>query len=109
MSPPPTPHPSPTDLANFAQEKLGRKKTQRILDHCKACRACADQLLEAVCDQPIATPQLRLSRWNWISLGFLVIALLASVGVLGWILRSASQPPPAEFEPSQIAKPSTGG
>ena len=31
MSSPTTPHLDPTDLANFAQEKLGRKKTQRVL------------------------------------------------------------------------------
>ncbi len=56
MSPPTTPHLDSTVLANFAQEKLSRKKTQRILDHGKQCPGCANQLMEAVREQTPPTP-----------------------------------------------------
>ena len=105
MSPPNTRHPDPTDLANLAREKLGRKKTQRILDHCKECPDCAEQLLEAVREQPLAEGRPLLSKWNWISIGVLIVALLAVVAALWWILRSASRPPAAGFELSQFAEP----
>ncbi len=50
-------HPDPIDLTNLAQEKLGRKKTQRVLDHCRECPRCADQLLEAAREQPLTMPR----------------------------------------------------
>jgi hypothetical protein len=105
MSPPTTPHLDPTDLANLAREKLGQKKTQRLLDHCKECPDCADQLLEAVREQPSATGRPALSKWNWISIGVLIVALLAVVAALWWILRSASRSPATGFELSQVAQP----
>ena len=92
MSPPTTPHLDPTDLANFAQETLSRKKTQRILDHCKQCPACADQLMEAVREQTPATP-LKLTTWNWISIGFLVVWLFAMIAAFWWLSGSTAQPP----------------
>jgi hypothetical protein len=104
MSPPTTPHPHPNDLANLAREKLGRKKTQRLLDHCKECPDCAEQLLEAVREQPLATGRPALSKWNWISIGVLIVALLAVVAALWWVLRSASQAPATGFELSQVAQ-----
>ncbi len=92
MSPPTTPHLDPTDLANFAQEKLSRKKTQRILDHCKQCPACADQLMEAVREQTPATP-LKLTTWNWISIGFLVVWLFAMIAAVWWLSRGTARLP----------------
>ena len=90
MSSPTTPHLDPTDLANFAEEKLGRKKTQRVLDHCKECPDCAEQLLEAVREQPLDTHRVTLSMWNWISIGLLLLTLPAIVAVLWWISRNAA-------------------
>lgn len=98
MSPATTPHPDSTDLANLAREKLGRKKTQRLLDHCKECPDCAELLLEAVREQPLATVFPALSKWNWISIGVLIVTLLAVVAALWWILRSASRLPTTGFE-----------
>ncbi len=92
MSPPTTPHLDPTDLANFAQETLSRKKTQRILDHCKQCPACADQLMEAVREQTPATP-LKLTTWNWISIGFLVVWLFAMIAAVWCLSRGTARLP----------------
>ncbi len=91
MSPPTTPHLDATDLANFAQEKLSRKKTQRILDHCKRCPGCANKLMEAVREQTPPTP-LKLTKWNWISIGFLIVWLFAMVAGVWWLSRSTVQP-----------------
>ena len=98
MSAPQTPHPAASDLANLAQEKLGRKKTQRILDHCRDCPECADLLLEAVRAQPLAGERPTLSKWNWISIGIFVVALVVVVVVMLWLLRSVSQRGGVEFE-----------
>jgi hypothetical protein len=100
MSAPQTPHPAAGDLANLAQEKLGRKKTQRILDHCKECPECADRLLEVVRAQPLAGERPALSKWNWISIGIFVVALVVVVVVMLWLLRSVSQRGGVEFEAS---------
>lgn len=105
MSSPTTPHLDPTDLANFAEEKLGRKKTQRVLDHCKECPDCAEQLLEAVRERPLASQRLALSMWNWISIGLLIVALLAVVAAFWWISTNASRPPATGFGRSQVAQP----
>jgi hypothetical protein len=94
MSSPTTPHPSAADLDSLAQEKLSGKKTQRILDHCKQCPPCADQLMEAVREQTPATP-LKLTKWNWISIGFLIVWLLATLVALWWISRGTPQLPEA--------------
>ncbi len=82
-------HPDPKDLVNLAREQLGRKKTQRILDHCKKCPECADRLLEAVREQPIDPTPVKLSRWSWISLAVLVLTIIAIVVMVFWILRGA--------------------
>ena len=108
MSPPITPHPSPTDLASFAQEKLGHKKTQRVLDHCKECPDCAEQLLEAVREQSLAARHPALSKLNWIFIGLLIVALLTVVAVFWWISRSASRPLATGFERSQAAQAGQG-
>ncbi len=92
MSSPTTPHPTPADLDSLAQEKLSRKKTQRILDHCKQCPECADQLMEAVRELTPATP-LKLTKWNWISIGFLIIWLFAMIAALWWLSRSTPRLP----------------
>jgi hypothetical protein len=90
MSPPNSPHPDPADLDNLARERLGRKKTQRVLDHCKECPDCAERLLDAVRKQPLDTPRVALSMWNWISIGLLLLTLPAIVAVLWWISRNAT-------------------
>jgi len=92
------PHPDPKELSNLAQERLGKKKTRRILEHCKECPQCADFLLEAVRSQPLVGDRPRLSKWNWISIGVLIVTLLAVVAALWWILRSASRLPTTGFE-----------
>ena len=109
MSTPTTPHLDPTDLANFAQEKLSRKKTQRILDYCKQCPGCANQLMEAVREQTPATP-LKLTKWNWISIGFLVVWLFGMVAAFWWLSRSTTQLPevPAGPETGQQVGRSIG-
>ncbi|HJN43369.1 MAG: hypothetical protein QGI10_06275 [Vicinamibacterales bacterium] len=95
-------HPDPIDLTNLAQEKLGRKKTQRVLDHCRECPRCADQLLEAAREQPLTTERPVLGMWNWISIGLLVVSVLAVVAILWWVARSASRPPSPGIEQSQV-------
>ena len=90
MSLPTTPHPDPADLESLARERLGRKKTQRVLDHCKECPDCAERLLEAVREQPLDTHRVTLSMWNWISIGLLLLTLPAVVAVLWWISRNAA-------------------
>ena len=85
-------HPDRKDLANLAKERLSRKKTQRILDHCKECPACADVLLEMVRSQPIAGERLVLSKWNWFSIAVLILSLIAVVVAMFWLLNSASRP-----------------
>ncbi len=92
MSTPQSRHPDPKDLANLAQERLGRKKTQRILDHCKDCPECAELLLETVRSQPIPGERLALSKWNWISIAVLILSLIAVVVAMLWFLNSTSRP-----------------
>lgn len=87
------PHPSAADLANLAREELGRKKTERILEHCKQCPACAELLLDAVSNQPFERERLRLSKWNWISIGVLLVALIGVFALLLWLLAGVSRAP----------------
>jgi hypothetical protein len=103
-------HPTAADLANLAGEKLGRKKTQRIIDHCKDCPPCAERLLDEVSRRPSPAGEgLRLSKWNWISIGILVVALLATFGLLLWLLRGAAPAAGEMTEPlSHAARPGTG-
>ena len=92
MTPIPTPHPDPADLLKLAQEKLGRKRTQRVLEHCKACNACADELLELVSAQPLPTGRPMLNKWNWISLAFLLAMVLGAFAILWWVAHNAVPP-----------------
>ncbi|MGD8815778.1 MAG: hypothetical protein PVJ51_01240 [Acidobacteriota bacterium] len=91
------PHPSAADLVNLAREELGRKKTQRILEHCKRCPACAELLLDAVNNQPFEGERLRLSKWNWISIGVLLAAVIGVFALLLWLLAGAGRSP-RQFE-----------
>lgn len=94
-----TPHPTPEDLANLAEEKLGGKKTERILQHCKRCPTCADALLEAVSNRPIAQERIKLSKWNWISIALMLVAIVALFGLMLWLLVNAGREPPELAEP----------
>lgn len=88
------PHPDPKELSNLAQERLGKKKTRRILEHCKECPQCADFLLEAVRSQPLVGDRPRLSKWNWISIFVLALSLISVVVALFWFLNSISRAGP---------------
>ncbi len=79
-------HPEPSDFLNFAQEKLGKKKQERILEHCKECQDCADKLLETVRDHGLEAKPVRLRWWNWLSIGLIVavIALIVIAALLGY-------------------------
>ena len=90
-------HPHSNDLTNLAQERLGRKKTERILDHCKECPECADRLLEVVRSQPIERERLSLSKWNWISIVVLLASLIAVVLAMFWFLNRASGRRPSDL------------
>jgi hypothetical protein len=80
-------HPEPADFLNFAQEKLGKKKQDRIIAHCKECQDCADQLLEAVRDHGVETKPLQLRWWNWVSIGLILVVIAAIVvaALLGYV------------------------
>ena len=82
-------HPTAADFTNMALEKIGKKKSQRIIEHCKECPECADRLLEAVREAPLEREPFRLSKWNWISIVLLVASLIAVFGALVWFLGSA--------------------
>ena len=84
-------HLEPFDLLNFAQEKLGKKKQERILAHCKECQECADRLLEAVRDHGLDTKPVRLRWWNWVSIGLIVtvLFLIALAALLGYFRGAA--------------------
>ncbi len=45
-------HPSTDDLLKLAKERLGRKRTERILAHCRNCQPCADRLGALISAQP---------------------------------------------------------
>ena len=79
-------HLEPSDVRNFAEEKLGKKKQQRMLDHCKECPVCADQLLEAVRERGLEAKPIRLRWWNWLSIGLiaLVVLLIVFVALFGY-------------------------
>ena len=93
-------HPEPKDLLNLARERLGKKKSQRILDHCKECPECADSLLEAVREHAPEQEKLPLSWWNWASIVLFFVALAAVVLAVVWFLRSAARTAP--FEPPPL-------
>ena len=79
-------HLEPSDLLNFAQEKLGKKKQERILGHCRECQDCADRLLETVRDHGLEAKPVRLRWWNWVSIGLIVavILLIVIAALLGY-------------------------
>ncbi len=81
-----TRHPDPGDFVNFALERLGRKKTQRILEHCKECPECAEKLLATVREHPAGARKMQLSVWNWIAIAVLVLAIIGVFAVVFWIL-----------------------
>ena len=85
-------HPDSNDLVNLARERLGKKKTERIIEHCKQCQPCADLLLEAVREHAARGAKLPLTRWQWISIGLFVVALLMVVATMVWFVRGAEQP-----------------
>jgi len=84
-------HLEPTDFLNFAQERLGKKKQERILEHCKECQNCADQLLEAVREHGLEAKPVRLRWWNWVSIGLIVTVLLLIIiaALLGYFRAAA--------------------
>ncbi len=84
-------HLEPTDFLNFAQERLGKKKQERILEHCKECQDCADQLLEAVREHGLEAKPVRLRWWNWVSIGLIVTVLLLIIiaALLGYFRAAA--------------------
>ena len=84
-------HLESSDLLNFAQEKLGKKKQERILEHCKGCQDCADQLLETVRDHGLDAKPVRLRWWNWVSIGLIVavILLIVLAALLGYFRGGA--------------------
>ena len=84
-------HLEPTDFLNFAQERFGKKKQERILEHCKECQDCADQLLEAVREHGLEAKPVRLRWWNWVSIGLIVTVLLLIIiaALLGYFRAPA--------------------
>jgi hypothetical protein len=72
-------HPEPSDFLNFAREKLGKKKQDRIIAHCKECPDCADRLLEVVRAHGADAKPLRLRWWNWVSIGLILVVIAAIV------------------------------
>jgi hypothetical protein len=81
----------PSDFVNFAEEKLGKKKQDRILEHCRECQDCADRLLEAVRDHGLEGKPVRLRWWNWVSIGLIasVVLLILLLALFG---RSCATP-----------------
>ncbi|MBQ91541.1 MAG: hypothetical protein CL441_09080 [Acidimicrobiaceae bacterium] len=80
-------HPSTDDLLKLAKERLGRKRTERILAHCRGCQPCADRLLALIGAQPADKSPLRFGPWMWVSLALLVATVLALVGGMWWLTR----------------------
>ena len=85
-------HPDPEDLARVAQEKLGRKRTERVYEHCRTCQPCADQLLALVSDRARSEERPLLTVWNWVSLAVLAAIVLGAVGFFSWASRNAVAP-----------------
>ena len=94
-------HPDERDLINLAREQLGRKKRERILEHCRGCRPCADSLIDLVREHGPPPAPMRLTRWHKISIALLVASLLALVLVTAFWVRTARRGvglPPTGFE-----------
>ena len=101
-------HPDATDLLNLARQQLGTKKSQRILDHCKECPPCADQLLELVREHAPAPEKRPLSWWNWASIVLFVVALGALAVTMVWFLRSVAQTTPFDIPPAETPSTAPG-
>ena len=99
-------HPDPKDLLNLAREQLGRKKSQRIFDHCKECPECADLLLEAVRKHAPAPEKRPLTWWNWASIVLFFVALATVVAALVWFLRTTEQSNPFGLDAPAEGPPS---
>lgn len=85
-------HLTERDLVNFARDELGEAKKRRMLEHGRACPACADKLIEAAREHAPPPGPLRLSRANKISLAALVVALVALIVAMFWFMRQVGQP-----------------
>lgn len=83
-------HPSDRDLINFAHENLGARKQNKILAHCRQCPQCADRLIDATRQHAPDPGPFKLSRWNKLSILFLILMLLATLGGMVWFLNQLS-------------------
>lgn len=91
-------HPEDRDLVNFARDRLGERKKERILAHCRECPECADRLLEATRVHAPPPAPLKLTRWNKIWLGALLVSLLLLV-VMFFVLLRGIRPPEPQLPP----------
>ena len=73
----------------MAQEKLGRKRTERVYEHCRTCQPCAGQLLALVSDRARSEELPLLTAWNWVSLAVLAAIVVGAVGFFNWASRNA--------------------
>ncbi len=87
-------HPNDQDMINFALDELRQRKKDRILAHCRECPDCADRLIAATREHAPDPGPMRLTRWNKIWLGALVVSILALVATLVILLRSMQPPEP---------------
>ncbi len=99
-----TQHPDLQDLVNLAREQLGRKKTERILAHCKECPECADKLLAAVREQPIEAGRIKLTIWNWLSIIAMVLAIIAVIVAMWWLLGDISGSGRRDLDPDVVSE-----
>jgi hypothetical protein len=86
-------HPPDRDLANFARERLGEAKKQRILQHCRQCPDCAERLIELTREHAPDPGPMKLTRLNRISLWLLLLSLVAATAGLIWTLQQMAQQP----------------
>lgn len=86
-------HPDDRDLVNFVRDEIGGRKKEKILEHCRRCQPCADRLIEATREHAPDPGPMRLTRWNKIWLGALVVALIVLVLTFVLLLRGLQTPP----------------
>jgi len=98
-------HPDPQDLLNLARDQLGKKKSQRILDHCRECPPCADALLEVVRDQAPEGARPPMTRWQWVSIILFIVALVVVVVLMVWFVRGAAQTRPFDVDAADVSAP----
>jgi len=75
------------DLIHFAQDRLGARKKDRIIAHCRECEWCAERLIEATREHAPDPAPFRLTRWQKISILVMVLALIATVASMVWVFR----------------------